>query len=300
MPHDRHESANKEMAQRIQNKPSRRALIATLWHFSPRRRCFVGRSFSSDMTDDARSAYRCAPLFAEGLAAFRRAACIRSSDRSSKSRISNRNNRRLESCLTASRIIARTGSNRNKTRLFPTQNSQRVVPENSAALRFRRIAVRGVRRQLPDDEFLQDIGGGGCADADPGVFKDQRGAAIFRRIVEIGNSARGDAAEDVRVIRLPALVIALADKRIRDGVQDPRMRAPGSLVKIARILFQDRRKNGAADERAYGQVGIRRAVALSVTFRALSISAESVLRLLNSCDGPRQYKGHRVDGAPPG
>src|ERR1700722_4951879 len=103
MPHDRHESANKEMAQRIQNKPSRRALIATLWHFSPRRRCFVGRSFSSDITDDARSAYRCAPLFAEGLAAFRRAACIRSFDRSSKSRISNRNIPRLETHLTLGR-----------------------------------------------------------------------------------------------------------------------------------------------------------------------------------------------------
>jgi len=103
MPHDRHESANKEMAQRIQNKPSRRALIATLLHFSPRRRCFVGRSFSSDITDDARSAYRCAPLFAEGLAAFRRAACIRSFDRSSKSRNSNRNIRRLETHLTLGR-----------------------------------------------------------------------------------------------------------------------------------------------------------------------------------------------------
>jgi len=139
------------MTQLIENKPRRRALIATLLHFddptrvvvlpnrsrpSPRHtglpgrrqgepgrsvelggsvqreskdrprlshRCFVGRSFSSDMTDDARSAYRCAPLFAEGLAAFRRAACIRSFDRSSKSRISNRNIPRLETHLTLGR-----------------------------------------------------------------------------------------------------------------------------------------------------------------------------------------------------
>ena len=147
MPHDRHESANKEMAQRIQNKPPRRALIATLLHFSPRRRCFVGRSFSSDMTDDARSAYRCAPLFAEGLAAFRRAACIRSSDRSSKSRISNRNNRRLESCLTASRIIARTGSNRNKTRLFDLDFS--TPKDQTASLRIQAFAVIATAHLTP-------------------------------------------------------------------------------------------------------------------------------------------------------
>jgi hypothetical protein len=125
------------MTQLIENKPPRRALIATLLHFDdpttvvvlPNRglpgrrrvepggpvqreskdrprlshRCFVGRSFSSDITDDARSAYRCAPLFAEGLAAFRRAACIRSFDRSSKSRNSNRNIRRLETHLTLGR-----------------------------------------------------------------------------------------------------------------------------------------------------------------------------------------------------
>jgi hypothetical protein len=82
------------MTQLIENKPPRRALIATLLHFSPPRRCFVGRSFSSDMTDDARSAYRCAGSIA---------ACIRSFDRSSKSRISNRNIPRLETHLTLGR-----------------------------------------------------------------------------------------------------------------------------------------------------------------------------------------------------
>ena len=89
--HDRHESTIKKMSQLTENKPRRRALIATLSHFSARRRCFVGRSFSSDITDDARSAYRCAGSIA---------ACIRSFDRSSKSRNSNRNIRRLETHLT--------------------------------------------------------------------------------------------------------------------------------------------------------------------------------------------------------
>ena len=68
------------MTQLIENKPRRHALIATLSHFYPSR-SFVGRSFSSDITRDARSAYRCADSIA---------ACIRTFDRSSKSRICNR------------------------------------------------------------------------------------------------------------------------------------------------------------------------------------------------------------------
>jgi len=64
-------------------------------------RRFVGRSFSSDLTRDARRVYLCAASPAEGLAAVRRAAWIRLIDRSSKCHISNRNNRRLETYLTA-------------------------------------------------------------------------------------------------------------------------------------------------------------------------------------------------------
>jgi hypothetical protein len=69
------------MTQLIENKPRRRALIATLSHFSPRRRRFVGRNFSSDITDDAQSAYRCADSSA---------ACISFFVRSSRSLFSNR------------------------------------------------------------------------------------------------------------------------------------------------------------------------------------------------------------------
>src|SRR5580700_490000 len=65
------------MTQLVENKPPRRALIATLSHISTRRRRFVGRSFSSDITHDARSAYGCAASPAEGLAALWRAACVR-------------------------------------------------------------------------------------------------------------------------------------------------------------------------------------------------------------------------------
>src|SRR5271156_1889216 len=58
------------MTQLIENKPRRRALIATLSHFYPSRR-LVGRSFSSDIMEVARSAFLCAGSSA---------ACIRSKE----------------------------------------------------------------------------------------------------------------------------------------------------------------------------------------------------------------------------
>src|ERR1700732_584259 len=79
------------MTQLVENKPRRRALIATLSHFSPTRCRFVGRSFSSDITRVARSAYHCAASSA---------ACTYSCDRPSESQISNRQNPESELYLT--------------------------------------------------------------------------------------------------------------------------------------------------------------------------------------------------------
>ena len=111
------------MTQVIENKPPRRALIATLSHFCASRRRFVGRSFSSDITGVAPTRYRCAALPAESLAAVWRAACTRSRVQGFSRRIQppasslqhrepNRNIRRLETHLTpaisirAPRLIA--------------------------------------------------------------------------------------------------------------------------------------------------------------------------------------------------
>jgi uncharacterized membrane protein len=48
------------MTQLIENKPPRRALIATLSHFYPPRRRFVGQSLGSDINGVARRGYHCA------------------------------------------------------------------------------------------------------------------------------------------------------------------------------------------------------------------------------------------------
>src|SRR5450755_4347145 len=65
------------------------------------------------------------------------------------------------------------------------------------------------------DEFLKEIRDGGNANANARVLKSQFGAiAVLGRIVEIRNAARRQAAQDIRVIRLPASIVSLAN----DGV----------------------------------------------------------------------------------
>src|SRR3984957_20058003 len=122
------------MTQLTENKPRRRAMIATLSHFDdptrvvvlpnrglpgrrqvepggpvqreskdlpyPSHRYLVGRCFSSDITGLAHIAYLSAGSHAEGLAELRRAACTRSGARPSRLTIPNRNIRRLETHLT--------------------------------------------------------------------------------------------------------------------------------------------------------------------------------------------------------
>jgi hypothetical protein len=112
------------MTQLIENKPRRRALIATLLHFSPRRRGFVGRSFSSDITDDARSAYRC-QSFADGAAQVPGEGSL--GDKSSAActdsclfiaLISNRRCCRLEFDVTACKQTTACVSNRRKSATY--------------------------------------------------------------------------------------------------------------------------------------------------------------------------------------
>src|ERR1700720_208098 len=162
------------------------------------------------------------------------------------------------------------------------------------------IVLRKIRGDFPDDEFLDEIGGGGGADADGGVLEYQSGAAIVVRIVGVGDAAGDDAAGKRGVGRLPASVIALEDHRHGDGVESPRTVAACSFIEVARILFQKRRQNCAADERAGDEVREPGGVALSVTLRALPVSAEGVLRLLDAGNRANQYERDGIGRGLPG
>src|SRR5882672_1382707 len=95
-------------------------------------------------------------------------------------------------------------------------------------------------------------------------------------------------------------VVAFADYGSCQRIENPRSNASGSLVKIARILLQERRQYGIPDKGACNQVGVRGAVALSIPLCALPISTESVCSLLNSRNSCSHAKADGINDLFPG
>src|SRR5260370_15971321 len=103
----------------------------------------------------------------------------------------------------------------------------------------------------------------------------------------------------MRVVRLPVTVVPLSNQRIGNRIQPPRSLTPASLIEITWVLLQERRQYGSSDIRACNNVRVGSAVALSITLCALSISAEIVLRLLNSRNRSGHSEADRVHGSFP-
>src|SRR5277367_3025120 len=93
------------------------------------------------------------------------------------------------------------------------------------------------------------------------------GAAIRRRIIGVGDGARGQISPQARIVGLPASVISLADERRREGVECARLLCARTLVKVAGILMQDGRQDGAADHDVSQTVGIVGAETLAISLR---------------------------------
>ena|ERR1700693_3752352 len=126
----------------------------------------------------------------------------------------------------------RRGGARNRvvgqTRKIQRRGRRENLRQNSVAdtfsccaLRAGCLWVRGVGGELADYEFLEEVGGGGFADADERVLKCQfRAIAILGRIVEVGDAASREAADDAGIIWLPVSIVALADDRIGERVEN--------------------------------------------------------------------------------
>ena len=110
------------------------------------------------------------------------------------------------------------------------------------------IVLGKIRGDFFYDEFLEEIGGRGGADADGGIFEGKRGASVVRRIVGIGNASGDQAAENRGVSGLPSAVVALADDGHGNGVESAGSFATGTFIEVTRILLQEGRQNCAADE----------------------------------------------------
>src|SRR5580698_9178133 len=98
-------------------------------------------------------------------------------------------------------------------------------------LGFDWLVGRSAWCQPSDDKFLKEIGCSCFSNFDERIFERQcRSIAVLRWIVQVGNTACGDASEDAGVIRLPASVIALANHGIGNRVEKARSLTAASLV----------------------------------------------------------------------
>ena len=95
-------------------------------------------------------------------------------------------------------------------------------------------------------------------------------------------------------------VIAFADHRIRNRIQNPRPFAASSLVKISWILFQQRRENCTANQRTSRRGRVCRSIAFCISLCALPITRKIILRLLYARDCSRDSKSHRINHRSPG
>ncbi len=84
-----------------------------------------------------------------------------------------------------------------------------------------------------------------CGDGDCPVER-LLNSPIRSRVISIGNTARDEVAQHIRVVWAPAAIVALTPNSRRGGVQKPRSEATSALTKIARVLLQDDRKDSIA------------------------------------------------------
>jgi hypothetical protein len=72
-----------------------------------------------------------------------------------------------------------------------------------------------------DDEFLEKIGNRRCAYTDQGVFKSESDSiAIFGCVVDVGDCAGRQAADEAGVIRLPVAIIAFANHGLGESAKN--------------------------------------------------------------------------------
>ena len=118
---------------------------------------------------------------------------------------------------------------------------------------------------MAKEELLEERADGALADTDEDVI-DGRLNVVPRAVgvVERGDASGSEIAEDVRVVRLPLAVVALADDNGGYGVERAMKDAAPSIVEIARVLMKQRRVDRRTKERSGELVSVGRCVALRV------------------------------------
>ena len=106
--------------------------------------------------------------------------------------------------------------------------------------------------------FTRADGQGTFAHSDQAVLKDLQ-TLVLRGVIGGHERRAGDNFRDVRVIDLPASVIALTHDRVTDRVKQALLLTPRPAKKITRILFQEGWENGAGEKRGRNHIPVDRA-----------------------------------------
>ena len=103
------------------------------------------------------------------------------------------------------------------------------------------------------------------------ILKNKARAAIVRRVVGIGDSARNQIAANTRVIRLPLSIVAFANKGSCHRMLQPRHLRARTLVVVTRVLVKQRWQNRASEHSVGQPVCVVRPESLAISLGALRV-----------------------------
>src|SRR3984957_14320827 len=117
---------------------------------------------------------------------------------------------------------------------------------------------------FPQDELLHDSVGDSATGINQGARNHDARATIARRVVDICQGSRDQITTNAGGVEFLVPVITPADKRARKRVHQAGFPGSFALIKISRILVEQRGEHRAANHDVREGVGENSAKALSV------------------------------------
>jgi hypothetical protein len=173
-------------------------------------------------------------------------------------------------------------------------------PMRSRRAGFRAGSGSGVRRrravgEVTQQELLKEGSEGTLGDTEQRIGDgDLHVFRIAAGVVEGGDEARGDVAEDVRIVGLEMTVVSLTDGDGGDGIQSSNDDIAVATIEVTRVLVEDGGIDGRAEERGTEAVAVTGGVALGVASEARAVAGEVSLDLLDSSGDAGGYEGEGI------
>src|SRR5690349_4410702 len=98
-------------------------------------------------------------------------------------------------------------------------------------------------------------------------------------MVGVGDGGSDGVTGDLRVVKLQLAAIGTRDENAAGRVQEAAAKSSLAELEIARVLMQDRGKNGAGHQRADAGVRVKSGEALVIAGKTLAVGGIAVARL---------------------